>query len=175
LSRNGDTRTRTTYIGLGSNVGDRLTFLRNAAIEIAQCPEVTFVASSAVYQTEPVGPPQPDFYNAVIEIETSFEPHQLLAKCQEIERQVGRITRGRWQQREVDLDILLLGDERLSGPELTVPHPLMEDRAFVLVPLSDLVPHMILPSGKPLLQRLEELGREGVTHAHPCETLWPPP
>lgn len=175
MSRNGESRTQTAYIGLGSNVGNRLTFLRNAVIELSSSKHVTFVASSAVYQTEPIGPPQPDFFNAVIEVETSFGPHELLANCQEIERRVGRVSRGRWQQREVDLDILLLGDEQVSGRELTIPHPLLEDRGFVLVPLSDLVPHMILPSGKPLLQRLEQVGKQGVAHVHPAESLWPPP
>ena len=175
MSRNGDTRSQTAYIGLGSNVGDRLGYLRNAVIELNGSRDVRFVASSAVYQTEPVGPPQPDFFNAVIEVETSLGPHELLALCQEIERRVGRVFRGRWQQREVDLDILLLGDERVDGRELTIPHPLMEDRGFVLVPMSDLVPHLVLPSGKPLMQRLEEVGRAGVAHVHPAESLWPPP
>ncbi len=166
---------KTAYIGLGSNAGDRLGYLRRAVVELNCHPEVEFVASSSVYVTDPVGPPQPDYLNAVVEVRTSLSPRQLLAVCKSIEREVGRLSRGRWQQREVDLDLLMIDGDKASDAELTLPHPEMQDRAFVLVPLSDLAPGLMLPAGKPLLRRLEEVGRSGVRLAHPPESLWPPP
>ncbi|HVE92241.1 MAG TPA: 2-amino-4-hydroxy-6-hydroxymethyldihydropteridine diphosphokinase [Actinomycetota bacterium] len=166
---------RTAYVGLGSNVGDRLGYLRRAVAELSSHSLVEFVAASSVYATDPVGPPQPDYLNAVVEVRTSLQPLQLLALCKSIEREVGRMSRGRWQQREVDLDLLLVEGQTEQGAELTLPHPEMQDRAFVLVPLSDLDPGLVLPSGSPILRRLEEIGRSGVKLAHPPESLWPRP
>lgn len=172
---NGNTPAETAFIGLGSNVGDRLSYLRHAVVELVLVDGISFVCSSSVYATEPVGPPQPDFLNAVIEIDCTLSPLELLGACKRIERDVGRVSRGRWSQREVDLDILLLGEQSFSGAELTLPHPLLEDRGFVLVPLSDIAPALVLPSGTPLLRRVEQVGRDGVHFAHAQETLWPPP
>ncbi len=162
------------FLGLGSNLGDRLENLRRAVEGLMGMPGIGVVRSSRVYETEPVGPPQPDFLNAVIEVETSLTPRELLQLCKQVERRLGRRTRGRWQQREVDCDILLVGDERVADPDLRVPHPEMTSRAFVLVPLSDLAPSLMV-EGLPVLRWLDDVGRSGVRLAHPPEALWPPP
>jgi 2-amino-4-hydroxy-6-hydroxymethyldihydropteridine diphosphokinase len=128
----------TCYVGLGSNLGDRLENLRRAVELLDASDGVAVVRTSSVYETDPVGPPQPDFLNAVAEISTDLGPHELLARCKAIEAELGRTPGERWGPREIDLDLLLYGDERIDTGELVVPHPRMNERAFVLVPLREL-------------------------------------
>jgi 2-amino-4-hydroxy-6-hydroxymethyldihydropteridine diphosphokinase len=148
------------FLGLGSNVGDRLEHLRGAVAALA-ARDVRFVRSSSVYETEPVGlvPDQPDFYNACIEVETELWPEDLLAACKAIEAQLGRDPGGvRHGPRAIDVDLLLLDDRRYSSERLTLPHPTIRERRFVLVPLLELDPALALPDGTQLRQALEALG-----------------
>ena len=129
------------YIALGSNLGDRLSHLR-AAVE--GLPNV--VARSAVYETEPVGgPDQPDFLNAVVALETDLTPRALLRVCQRLEQAAGRVRTEHWGPRELDVDILLMGEIRMTEPDLEIPHPRMGERAFVLGPLADVAPDLVDP------------------------------
>lgn len=127
------------FLGLGSNLGDRRRFLAEA---VDALPDV--VAVSPLYETEPVGGPagQGPFLNCVAELRTGRTPHQLLDAAQAAETAAGRVRVERWGPRTLDVDVLLVGDERVNTPELTVPHPRMWERAFVLAPLADLAPEL---------------------------------
>jgi 2-amino-4-hydroxy-6-hydroxymethyldihydropteridine diphosphokinase len=132
------------FIGLGSNLGERETTIRGAVGELASLGDV--VAVSPIYETEPVGfRDQPDFLNAAVELETDLEPGDLLEGLLSIERALGRKRTFPNAPRTIDLDLLLYGDQVISTPELTLPHPRLHERAFVLVPLAKLVPDLILP------------------------------
>jgi len=127
------------YIGLGSNQDEPRAQLARAFEEIAALPETRLTARSPLYRTAPVDAPgQPDFVNAVASVDTRLSPPRLLAELQAIEASHGRRRGARNAPRTLDLDLLLYGDESLGGPELTVPHPRMHQRAFVLRPLLDL-------------------------------------
>lgn len=126
------------FVGLGSNVGDRLAYLRGAVTALRDHAAVEIVRASSVYETAPVGPEQPDFLNAVVEVTTHLDARALLAVLKAIENRLGRVPRERWGPREIDLDLLLAGDEVVSDEHLQVPHPRMQERAFVLVPLAEL-------------------------------------
>ena len=137
------------YLGLGSNLGDRLANLQIAVELLAAQPGVTIVRSSRVYETDPVGgPPQPDFLNAVVEVETSLSPRELLAACRSAEGSLARVRDDRWGPRTIDVDILTFGDDVVDGSDLTVPHPRMHERGFVLAPLLELDPDPRLPGGR---------------------------
>ena len=127
------------YLGIGSNLGDRLAYLQLGVDVFATVPGVRVVAVSPLYETDPVGGPgQGDFLNAVVAVQTTLEPHGLLLVAHAAERSARRVRETRWGPRTLDVDILLYGDVRLDDPELTIPHPRMGDRAFVLAPLHDL-------------------------------------
>ncbi len=128
------------YLGLGSNEGDRLASLRSARDRLARSVDV--VAASSVYETAPQGEvlDQPDFLNAVLKIETSLGPHELLDVCKAVERELGRDPGGpRHGPRAIDVDLLLLGDLRVDDERLTLPHPEITSRRFVLEPLLELM------------------------------------
>jgi 2-amino-4-hydroxy-6-hydroxymethyldihydropteridine diphosphokinase len=151
---------RVGYLGLGSNVGDRAAHLRAA---IAALPEhgVDVEAVSSVYETEPVGEvlDQPDFLNAAIRIRTELEPEALLEVCKAIEVERGRmLAASRHSPRPLDIDLLLLGDLELSTERLTLPHPEVTSRRFVLAPLLELDPELKLPDGIRLSTALASLG-----------------
>jgi 2-amino-4-hydroxy-6-hydroxymethyldihydropteridine diphosphokinase len=151
---------RTGYLGLGSNVGDRAGHLR-AAIEMLEERGVEVEAVSSVYETEPVGEvlDQPDFLNAAIRIRTDLEPEELLKLCKEIEVERGRILdTPHHSPRQLDIDLLLLGDLELSTNRLTLPHPEATSRRFVLAPLLELDPDLKLPDGTHLADALASLG-----------------
>lgn len=121
---------------MGSNVGDRRANLRAA---VAAIPEL--VAVSPVYETDPVGGPEQDrFYNIVVELDTERSPRELLALCQELEQAAGRVRLVHWGPRTLDVDVLLIEDRVVDDDDLTVPHPRMAERNFVMVPLLDLAP-----------------------------------
>lgn len=133
------------YLALGSNVGDRVAHLRGAVAGLGAADGTSVVAVSRVYETDPVGgPDQGPFLNAVVAIETDLGPRALLALGQRLEGEAGRdpdpARRPRWGPRPLDVDILLVGDEVVSEADLVVPHPLLEERAFVLAPLADVAP-----------------------------------
>jgi 2-amino-4-hydroxy-6-hydroxymethyldihydropteridine diphosphokinase len=148
---------RVGYLGLGSNVGDRASHLR-AAIELLGEAGVVVEAVSSTYETEPVGEvlDQADFLNAAIRIRTELEPEELLDLCKRIEVERGRALRH--SPRPLDVDLLLLGELELSTDRLTLPHPEVAIRRFVLAPLLELDPALALPSGTRLQDALASLG-----------------
>jgi 2-amino-4-hydroxy-6-hydroxymethyldihydropteridine diphosphokinase len=152
--------TREGYLGLGSNLGDRRAALQRAVAELAT-HGVRVVASSSVYETEPVGLvlDQRDFYNACVRVETAHEPEQLLDACKAVERSVGRTADGvRHGPRVIDVDVLLLDSLRYSSERLRLPHPEIRSRRFVLVPLLELEPGLVLPYVQRAADLLEGLG-----------------
>ena len=153
---------RVGYLGLGSNVGDRAAHLR-AAVDALREHGVEVEAVSSLYETEPVGeiPDQPDFLNAVVRIGTELQPEALLDLCKAIEVEQGRMLGGqRHGPRPLDLDLLLLGELERQGDRLTLPHPQVTSRRFVLEPLLELDPALALPDGTSLAAALAELGPE---------------
>jgi 2-amino-4-hydroxy-6-hydroxymethyldihydropteridine diphosphokinase len=150
----------TGYLGLGSNVGDRRGYLE-AAVERLRHHEVQVVASSSVYETEPVGEvlDQRDFLNACLRVETELDPEELLAACKAVERELGRRPATiRHGPRPVDVDVLLLGDLEHASERLRLPHPEVTARRFVLVPLLELDPDLATPAGERLAHALAALG-----------------
>ena len=128
------------YVGLGSNLGDRAAYLLLGLSALSRLPKTHLLRLSPVYETDPVGPPQPPYLNMVAELETELSPKGLLAEMLRIEKALGRERRERWGPRTLDLDLLLYGDLVLEEEGLSVPHPRLHERAFVLVPLLDLLP-----------------------------------
>ncbi|HEY0294014.1 MAG TPA: 2-amino-4-hydroxy-6-hydroxymethyldihydropteridine diphosphokinase [Bordetella sp.] len=135
------------YIGLGSNLGDSGTTLRTALADIAALPGIQACAASPFYRSAPVDASGPDFINAVAALDTTLAPLDLLDALQAIELAHGRQRPYRNAPRTLDLDLLLYGNVAMATERLTLPHPRMHERAFVLRPLHDLAPHLALPSG----------------------------
>lgn len=153
---------RSGYLGLGSNVGDSAVHLR-AAVETLPAHGVEVEAVSSTYVTEPVGEilDQPDFLNAAIRIETALEPERLLDACKAVEAERGRaFDLPRHSPRPLDVDLLLLGDLELRTERLTLPHPQVTSRRFVLAPLLELDPELTLPDGTRLADALAALPEE---------------
>jgi 2-amino-4-hydroxy-6-hydroxymethyldihydropteridine diphosphokinase len=139
------------WIGLGSNLEDPLAQVSTALQELRLLPDTTLAARSSLYRSDPVGPPgQPDYINAVAALDTRLEPEALLDALQAIEQMHQRVRKIHWGPRTLDLDLLLYGDQVISTPRLTVPHAYMTERNFVLWPLAELAPELILPDGRPL-------------------------
>lgn len=150
----------TGYLGLGSNVGDRLGYLQVAVERLAR-HEVRVLASSSVYETEPVGEvlEQPDFLNACLRVETDLEPEALLDACKSVERELGRRPETiRHGPRPVDVDVLLFGDREFASDRLRLPHPEVTSRRFVLIPLLELDFDLATPAGERLADALVGLG-----------------
>ena len=137
------------YLGIGSNVGDRATFCRRAVSALGEIDGIEVTQVSSLYETSPIGgPPQRSFVNLVIEIATSLSPRGLLDATQAVEQRLGREpSEIRWGPRVVDLDILTFGEEKISEPDLEIPHPRITQRRFVLVPLLELDPDASDPWG----------------------------
>lgn len=136
------------YLGLGSNLGDRLANLWRAADLLAGVEGLRLVASSRVYETAPVGPPQPEYLNAVLALDCSLSARKLLEACLGVERAMGRVHRERWGPRVIDVDVLAFDRQNIDEPDLRVPHPRMHERGFVLVPLLELDADPPLPVGR---------------------------
>jgi 2-amino-4-hydroxy-6-hydroxymethyldihydropteridine diphosphokinase len=147
------------FVGLGSNLGEREAMIRAALEELARLPETTLERASSLYDTEPVGETQqPNFLNAVAQIETGLTARQLLWNLLLIEKRLGRVRTRRWGPRSIDLDLLLYGSEVVDEPDLRVPHPELLRRSFVLVPLVELDPLVVHPvTGETLLAHLSRL------------------
>ena len=153
---------RTAWIAMGGNMGDREAAFSAAFAALGADPAIRPTRGSAVYETDPVGPgPQENYWNAVLEIETDLDPRELLARCQQVETALGRVRAERWGPRIIDLDILLFGEETVGEPGLTVPHPRLHERAFVLRPLADLVPDRVV-RGRSVADWLADCPRGGI-------------
>ena len=125
-------------IALDSNLGDSRATLEAALKNLDQTPGITVKTYSCWYKTAPIGPPQPDYLNGCAILEVQLSPSELLETVLDLERKFGRVRRERWGPRTIDIDILLFADLILSTPELEIPHPRMNERAFVLVPLAEI-------------------------------------
>lgn len=157
-------------IGLGSNLGDRAEALRRAVVGLGALGEL--LAVSALYETEPVGPPQPSYLNAAVRLLTPLDLPALLTALLAIERRFGRERRERWGARTLDLDILWASSEVLETETLTVPHPHLSERAFALLPLLDVAPEATDPrSGEPYALALERCSRTGARELSRVWTL----
>jgi 2-amino-4-hydroxy-6-hydroxymethyldihydropteridine diphosphokinase len=151
------------FIGIGANLGNPETSVRHALAAIASVPDTRMVMSSSLYRTAPVGYlDQPDFVNAVAEIETHLDPFALLDQLLLIEAQFGRERGTRNAPRTLDLDLLLHGDRRLNSPRLTLPHPRMAERAFVLVPLAEIAPDAVVGNLGTAAHLLHSISNSGV-------------
>jgi 2-amino-4-hydroxy-6-hydroxymethyldihydropteridine diphosphokinase len=149
----------TAYVGLGSNLGDREGFLRRAVEALAAEPAIDVTAVSSVRETDPVGlVDQPRFLNAVARVETNLGAHELLDRLLAAERALGRRRDGpRFGPRTIDLDLLLYGDHEIDEPGLTVPHPRLAERRFVVEPLHELDPNLVVPGRGPVATLLAAL------------------
>ena len=134
------TKVTEAFIGLGANLGDAAAALRGALDALAELPQTRLIATSSLYRTAPVDAGGPDYLNAVARIETGLQPHALLDALQAIELAHGRERPYVNAPRTLDLDLLLFGEQRIASPRLTVPHPRMLERAFVLQPLLEIAP-----------------------------------
>lgn len=133
----------TAYLSLGSNLGEKSTNLKKALKALTQHPSISLIAQSSFYKTEPVGYKDQDwFYNAVACIKTTLVPHQLLKTCQAIEHSLGRERTLRWGPRIIDIDLLLYDNLSIQDSVITLPHPEMLNRAFVMIPLLELAPNL---------------------------------
>jgi 2-amino-4-hydroxy-6-hydroxymethyldihydropteridine diphosphokinase len=148
------------FIGLGSNLGEREAMIRLALDDLARLPVTTLVRASSLYDTEPAGEvDQPNFLNAVAQIDTELTARQLLWNLLLIEKRLGRVRTKRWGPRTIDLDLLLYGQMVVEESDLRVPHPELTRRSFVLVPLVELDPLLVHPvTGDTLLSHLSRLG-----------------
>lgn len=146
------------YVGLGSNLGDRLASLRQALARLGGLDGCRVASVSGIYESEPVGGPpgQRPYLNAVARLDTDCRAGALLGMLQSIERELGRQAGPRWGPRPIDLDLLLFDDLVVDSPELVLPHPRMAERPFVLAPLAELAPELVHPAmGRPIRELLE--------------------
>ncbi len=146
------------YVGLGANLGDTRATLDNALAALAALPGTTLVARSSFYATAPVDADGPDYLNAVAALETTLAAPDLLAALQAEEAAHGRARSYRNAPRTLDLDLLLFGDEIIDLPQLTVPHPRMHERAFVLAPLVEIAPEIVIPGHGRAADALKTVG-----------------
>jgi 2-amino-4-hydroxy-6-hydroxymethyldihydropteridine diphosphokinase len=148
----------TAFVGIGSNLGDRETNLARAIELLSAEDGIDVVAVSEIRETEPVGPvEQGPFLNGVVQVETSLRPGELLERLLSVESRLGRVRAERWGPRTIDLDLLLYGDEVIDERGLTVPHPRLGQRRFVLEPLADLAPTLVVPGLGGVEELLAEL------------------
>ncbi|WP_219471344.1 2-amino-4-hydroxy-6-hydroxymethyldihydropteridine diphosphokinase [Nonomuraea rhizosphaerae] len=151
-------------LSLGSNLGRRFQTLQGALDTLFDAPGLEFVAASPVYETDPVGGPdgQRPYLNAVVIAETSLNPRALLERAQSVENAFGRVRQERWGPRTLDIDLIVVGDTVSDDPDLTLPHPLAHERAFVLVPWSKADPAGVLPGQGQVADLLTDLDESGV-------------
>jgi 2-amino-4-hydroxy-6-hydroxymethyldihydropteridine diphosphokinase len=161
------------YLGLGSNLGNRMAFLRSGRDSLVDRFDIALIRAAGVYETEAVGgpPENPLFLNTVLQIETSLEPHQLLAACLSIEDEFGRTRPARWAPRTLDIDILFYADRVICEEDLIIPHPRLQERSFVLAPLREIAPDLRHPL---LDQTINELATAsaGIEELVPMRTSW---
>lgn len=134
------------FLGLGSNLGNRAEYIDAAINEIGSLKDTKLINKASLYETEPWGfKEQPDFINSAVEIETSLSAEELFIGVKEIEQKLKRQNIGRWQEREIDIDILFYGDEIIRTEKINIPHKEIENRKFVLIPMNELAPDFIHP------------------------------
>ena len=152
------------YIGLGSNLAAPKKQLQDACARLAELPNSTLVTCSSLYQSLPMGPQdQPDYVNAVAKLDTKLAPETLLQQTQKIELQQGRVRKAeQWGPRTLDLDILLYGQQQIETENLNIPHIGMKQREFVLYPLYEIAPDLILPSGEKLRELVKACPANGL-------------
>ena len=145
----------TAYLGLGSNKGERISYIQKAIAEIKKIPGIVVLKFSGIYETEPWGVEnQPDYLNSVLEIKTGLDAEILLKELKDIEKRIGRIQSAKWSEREIDIDLLFYGNEIIEKDFMTVPHPQIEKRKFVLIPMNEIAPDFIHPL---LKEKISEL------------------
>ena len=163
------------FVGLGSNIGDRLLNLSTAVGLLAREPGFALRRISFAYESEPIGPPQPRYLNAVAQVGTLLSPRATLQRLQAIEEQMGRIRRERWGSREIDLDLLLYGDRLIEETGLLIPHPLLQGRAFALAPLAEIAPALILPGTTlTVVEARDRLPADQLAGVQPYRPIRPP-
>lgn len=151
------------YVGLGSNLNDPVAQVRAGLADLQALPATRLVAASSLYRSHPMGPQdQPDYINAVVCLDTALAPEPLLASLQRIERAHHRQRQRHWGPRTLDLDLLLYGDQVSDDVSLCVPHPGITERNFVVVPLLEIEPDLVIPGHGPLLPWAERLGSAGL-------------
>ena len=151
------------YIGLGSNLDNPIGHIKQALEDLKQLPQSQLLLASKLYLSKPVGPQDQDnFVNAVALIITGLEPLALLDELQTIEQQHQRVRERHWGPRTLDLDLLLFGDQSIQHPRLTVPHAQLSRRDFVVGPLLELCPELVLPSGTQLQELLQQCPIDGL-------------
>lgn len=149
-------------LGLGTNLGDRENNLRLALRLLTQNYEIEITHISSIYETAPFGvTDQPDFLNLTVAINTDMNPQTLLKSCLDVEEQMGRVRIQRWGPRVIDIDLLLYHDTRIDSPSLTLPHPGILQREFVIIPLHEMAPSLIMPNGKTVAAVAAEFSRNG--------------
>ncbi len=143
------------YIGIGSNLGDKIAHCEKAIAEILNFDDHRLLAKSSFFKTQPVGYTAQDwFVNGVIKLESDLEPHDLFRALKDIESRLGRTETFQWGPREIDLDLLLYDDRIIQTEDLQIPHPRMQERQFVLIPLAEIDPDLIHPVLKKSVQKL---------------------
>ena len=153
------------YLGLGSNLGDKRAMLTGALARLDATPGIRVTARSRFYRTPPWGDTNQDwFLNAAAALDTTLSPADLLAACLQVERQLGRVRERKWGPRSIDIDVLAYGQEAVDDPDLVLPHPFVLERAFVLKPLADIAPDLVIggTSVRDALARLDQTGIEPV-------------
>ena len=161
------------YLGLGSNLGNRLAFLRSGRDTLAERPDIELIRAAGIYETEAVGgpPENPAFLNTVLEIKTSAEPQQLLTICLAVEDEFGRSRPVRWAPRTLDIDILFYADQIIHEANLTIPHPRLHERSFVLAPLREIAPDLRHPRIDKTIGELAE-ACAGINELVPMRANW---
>ncbi|MEQ4715779.1 2-amino-4-hydroxy-6-hydroxymethyldihydropteridine diphosphokinase [Nonomuraea sp. B19D2] len=151
-------------LALGSNLGPRFQTLQGAVDTLFDAPGLEFVKASPVYETDPVGGPagQKPYLNAVVIAETTLPPRTLLERAQSVENAFGRVRAERWGPRTLDIDLIVVGDTVCDDPELTLPHPLAHERAFVLVPWVKADPDGVVPGRGRVAELVEGVDQQGV-------------
>jgi len=145
------------YLGLGSNIADRANYLKRAVEELEATSSITVLRSSTIIETEPFGKTDQDnFLNCVLEIETELNPRKLLQACNQIEDQLGRVRKEKWGPRTIDIDILIYGEEINDSPKITLPHPGIHLRKFVLDSMVELCPDLVHPKLNKTIKKLHE-------------------
>lgn len=161
----------TAYIGLGGNIGDVFTNMQSALRFLDNHPKITVKDTSKVYKTPPWGIEDQDwFLNACASVETSLTGHELLWQCLAAEKSLNRVREVRWGPRTIDLDVLVYGDEKIDSEDLQVPHPRMHERAFVLLPMNDIAPNLVL-NEKPISKWIKMLDTSEIRQADAELTL----